>query len=83
MLQADDVVVALSYSGETDELLRLMETIKRLGARLIALTGATVLHPGEAADVALDCRVSKKRARSTSFRRPAPPPRWRSATPWR
>src|SRR6187455_3556663 len=39
VLQSDDVVVALSYSGETDELLRLVETIKRLGARLIALTG--------------------------------------------
>ncbi len=32
-------ILALSYSGETDELLRLLETIKRLGARLIAITG--------------------------------------------
>ena len=39
VLQADDVVLALSYSGETEELLRLLETIKRLGARLIAMTG--------------------------------------------
>jgi arabinose-5-phosphate isomerase len=39
VIQGDDVVVALSYSGETDELLRLLETIKRLGARLIAITG--------------------------------------------
>ncbi len=35
----DDVMLALSYSGETEELLRLLETIKRLGARLIAITG--------------------------------------------
>ena len=39
VLQSDDVIVALSYSGETDELLRLLETIKRLGAGLIAITG--------------------------------------------
>ena len=38
-LQSDDVVVALSYSGETDEILRLLETIRRLGAKLVAITG--------------------------------------------
>jgi arabinose-5-phosphate isomerase len=58
VLQADDVIVALSYSGETDELLRLLETIKRLGARLIAITGDPGSTLGRAADVALDCRVS-------------------------
>ena len=36
VIQNEDVVVALSYSGETDELLRLLETIRRLGAKLIA-----------------------------------------------
>src|SRR6185436_10206826 len=36
VLQSDDVIVALSNSGETEELLRLLETIKRLGARMIA-----------------------------------------------
>src|SRR5262245_37522590 len=35
VIQSDDVVVALSYSGETDELLGLLETIRRLGAKLI------------------------------------------------
>ena len=40
VIQSDDVVVALSYSGETDEILRLLETIRRLGAKLIAITGA-------------------------------------------
>src|SRR5450756_3131788 len=39
VIQGDDVVVALSYSGETDEILRLLETIRRLGAKLIAITG--------------------------------------------
>jgi arabinose-5-phosphate isomerase len=60
VLQADDVIVALSYSGETEELLRLLETIKRLGARLIAVTGDCRSTLGQAADVALDCRVSEE-----------------------
>lgn len=58
VIQSDDVVIALSYSGETDELLRLLETIKRLGARLIAVTGVVGSTLGQAADVALDCKVS-------------------------
>ena len=60
VLQTDDVVLALSYSGETDELLRLVETIKRLGAKLIAMTGDRNSSLAQAADVALDCRVSEE-----------------------
>ena len=60
VLQPDDVIVALSYSGETDELLRLLETIKRLGARLIAITGECRSTLARSADVALDCRVSEE-----------------------
>jgi arabinose-5-phosphate isomerase len=60
VLQADDVVVALSNSGETEELLRLLETIKRLGARMIAITGDCRSTLGQAADVALDCQVSQE-----------------------
>jgi len=60
VLQPDDVVLALSYSGETEELLRLLETIKRLGAKLIAMTGDETSTLAQAADVALDCRVSEE-----------------------
>jgi arabinose-5-phosphate isomerase len=60
VIQGDDVVVALSYSGETDELLRLLETIKRLGSRLIVVTGDCASTLAQAADVALDCRVSEE-----------------------
>jgi arabinose-5-phosphate isomerase len=59
-LQADDVVIALSHSGETDELIRLLERIKRLGARLIAITGVPGSTLGAAADVTLDCHVSEE-----------------------
>jgi arabinose-5-phosphate isomerase len=60
VLQADDVIVALSYSGETEEVLRLLETIKRLGASLIAITGDERSTLARVADVALDCRVSEE-----------------------
>jgi arabinose-5-phosphate isomerase len=60
VLQSDDVIVALSYSGETEELLRLLETIKRLGAQLIVMTGDHRSTLAQAADVALDCRVSEE-----------------------
>jgi arabinose-5-phosphate isomerase len=60
VLQSDDVIVALSHSGETEELLRLLETIKRLGARLITITGEPLSTLGKAADVVLDCHVSKE-----------------------
>ena len=48
VVQTDDVVVALSYSGETEELVRLLEAIRRIGARLIALTGRAAVdaRPG-------------------------------------
>jgi arabinose-5-phosphate isomerase len=60
VIQGDDVVVALSYSGETDEVLLLLETIRRLGARLIAITGAPASALAQAADVALDCSVAEE-----------------------
>ncbi len=60
VIQGDDVIVALSYSGETDELLLLLETIRRLGAKLIAVTGDPASTLAEAADVALDCGVAEE-----------------------
>jgi arabinose-5-phosphate isomerase len=60
VLTADDVVVAMSYSGETDEIVRLLEFIRRLGAKLIAITGAGRSTLAQAADVTLDCGVSEE-----------------------
>jgi arabinose-5-phosphate isomerase len=60
VIQSDDVIVALSYSGETAELLHLLETIRRLGAKLIAITGDPRSTLAEAADVALDCSVAEE-----------------------
>src|SRR5438552_3638136 len=60
MIQADDVVIALSYSGETDEIIKLLEFIRRLGAKLIAITGGGRSALAQAADVALDCGVTEE-----------------------
>ncbi|HQX83290.1 MAG TPA: KpsF/GutQ family sugar-phosphate isomerase [Vicinamibacterales bacterium] len=57
-VRAEDVVVALSHSGETEELIRLVEAIRRIGARLIALTGNLESTLGQAADIALSCHVA-------------------------
>ena len=59
-IRDDDVVVALSHSGETEELLRLLESIRRIGAKLIAITGSQNSTLGRAADVALDCSITKE-----------------------
>ena len=60
VIQHDDVIVALSYSGETDEILELLVSIRRLGATLIAVTGAPASTLAQAADVALDCSVAEE-----------------------
>jgi arabinose-5-phosphate isomerase len=60
VIQSDDVVIAMSYSGETEELTRVLETLKRIGAPLIALTGGPKSTLAQAANVALDCSVSEE-----------------------
>ena len=60
MITAQDVVVALSNSGETDEILTLLPLIKRLGVPLIALTGNPDSTLGKAADVHIDVSVPQE-----------------------
>jgi arabinose-5-phosphate isomerase len=60
VIQADDVVIAMSYSGETEELTRVLETLKRIGAPLIAFTGDLTSTLAQSANVALDCSVSEE-----------------------
>jgi arabinose-5-phosphate isomerase len=60
VVRGDDVVLALSYGGETDELVRIIEPLKRLGATLIVMTGSPRSTLAQTADVAIDCRVSEE-----------------------
>lgn len=55
-----DLVLALSYSGETEELLRLLERIKRLGIPLIGMTGGLKSTLARASDVLLDVSIRKE-----------------------
>jgi arabinose-5-phosphate isomerase len=58
MITPQDVVLVLSNSGETDELLTILPVIKRLGIALIVLTGRTDSTLGRAATITLDVSVS-------------------------
>ena len=68
MLVRGDVVLALSSSGETEEILQLLVTIRRIGSKLITITGDKLypsnLHKpstlAQAADVALDCSIDQE-----------------------
>ena len=60
MITAQDVVVALSNSGETDEILTLLPLIKRLGVPLIALTGNPDSAMATMADVHIDVSVAQE-----------------------
>ncbi|HQR11023.1 MAG TPA: KpsF/GutQ family sugar-phosphate isomerase [Casimicrobiaceae bacterium] len=57
MITSEDIVVMLSNSGETDELVALIPHLKREGARLVALTGNEDSSLAQAADVHLDAAV--------------------------
>ena len=59
-LRPEDVLVAISNSGETLELLRCCEVARALGARLVALTGAPASGLARAAEIALDCGVAEE-----------------------
>ena len=60
MITAKDVVLALSNSGETEEITILLPIIKRLGVPLIALTGNPTSTLARAADVHIDVSVDKE-----------------------
>jgi len=60
MVLAEDVFVALSNSGESDELLAIIPLVKRCGAKLVAITGAPDSTLAREADVHLDARVTQE-----------------------
>lgn len=60
MLTSGDLVIALSNSGETEEILRLLETVKRWGIPLISLVGNTDSTLARSSDVVLDVSVNQE-----------------------
>ncbi len=60
MIAPGDVVLAASFSGRTDELLRLVETVKRLGVPLIVMTGNAESQLARLADVHLSVAIDRE-----------------------
>lgn len=60
MVTANDVVIALSNSGETAEVLNILPSLRRIGAKLIAMVGNPNSTLGKDAEVVLDVGVSKE-----------------------
>lgn len=60
MIKPVDVVLAISNSGESQELVALLPLLKRLGVPLIAMTGNVHSSLGKYADITLDCGVEKE-----------------------
>ncbi len=60
MIDSEDVVLAISNSGNSDEVLSILPSIKKIGAKIIAMTGNCNSSLGKEADVVLDVRVDKE-----------------------
>ncbi|HUS79761.1 MAG TPA: KpsF/GutQ family sugar-phosphate isomerase [Armatimonadota bacterium] len=60
MVNAEDVAIMITNSGETEELVRILPVIKRRGAKIIAICGNEHSTVGKAADVALDASVERE-----------------------
>ena len=60
MLTAGDTVVALSYSGETEEILGLLDRLKRLAIPLISMTGSCDSTLARASEVLLDVSIERE-----------------------
>jgi arabinose-5-phosphate isomerase len=60
MLAREDALLAVSYGGETEEIVRLLEALKRLEISLVTLTGKTDSTLAEASDVVLDVSVKEE-----------------------
>ncbi|MDP1597387.1 MAG: KpsF/GutQ family sugar-phosphate isomerase [Methylotenera sp.] len=60
MIAAGDIVIALSNSGESDEILAIVPPLKRLGANIIAITGNDASSLAKAADIHLSAHVTKE-----------------------
>ncbi len=60
MIQRDDVLLGISYSGESEELLRILPIVKRRGAKLVAIAGSAESSLATQADVVLDAGVAQE-----------------------
>ncbi|MCO4810654.1 MAG: KpsF/GutQ family sugar-phosphate isomerase [Gammaproteobacteria bacterium] len=60
MITSQDLLLAISYSGETAEVVTILPVVKRMGARLVSMTGNPKSTMAQAADVHLDISVEEE-----------------------
>jgi len=60
MLAAGDVILAVSYGGETREIIELLDALKRMEIKLVALTGNSKSTIAQASDIVLDVSVNEE-----------------------
>ncbi len=60
IINEGDLVLALSYSGESEELIHLLPALKRFGVQVVALTGSPKSTLARHSDVVLNCRVPRE-----------------------
>ena len=85
ILNDGDILLALSYSGETDELINLLPAIRRFAVQIVAVTSRAAFHPWPTRG----SRAQRQGAQGSlpvqhGARPPAPPPRssWATRSPW-
>ncbi|MCB4790624.1 MAG: KpsF/GutQ family sugar-phosphate isomerase [Elusimicrobia bacterium] len=60
MIMHDDIVLILSYTGESDEVKKVLPVLKNLGLKLIAMTGKTSSKTWLKADILINCKIDKE-----------------------
>ncbi len=60
MIMKDDIIIAISYSGDTKEIIDLLGFVKRIGIKLIAITGVKSSKLAKYSDVVLEVKVSRE-----------------------
>ncbi len=60
MITGQDLLLAISYSGETEEVVTIVPLVKRMGARLVSMTGNAASTLARAADAHIDVRVDEE-----------------------
>lgn len=60
MIQADDVILLIANSGETDEILKIIPSLKQFGNKIIAITGNTQSTLAKNADITISVKIEKE-----------------------
>ncbi len=60
MIMKDDIIIAISYSGDTKEIIDLLDFVKRIGVKLIAITGVKSSKLAQYSDIVLEAKVSRE-----------------------